>query len=224
MLKNIHQSKQIPKVEKQINHPKRKPQSQTDSLPAAVRPSFHSRGQGHPKPVVGQVFHPLHGAPLVPFVLPAKAGHFSIQAEEGHPLTPSLVRHNSARQEPWQSSAAGGELRLSAEPAEEAGWADGKDVPWTTGCPSAGWEGAREAACLDVGQLQVPSMWLVPPWREPFPLALKPIQEGAPAPCQFCTSEMLAGRLSLPIPSCHCRSPWLSLAFGQDPAAARWKL
>lgn len=48
MLKNDHQNKQIRKAEKQINHHKRKPQSQTDSSPAAVRPSFHNSGQGHP--------------------------------------------------------------------------------------------------------------------------------------------------------------------------------
>lgn len=48
MLKNNHQSKQIPKVEKQINPLKRKSLSQTDSSTAASKPSFHSSGQGHP--------------------------------------------------------------------------------------------------------------------------------------------------------------------------------
>lgn len=81
---------------------------------------------------MGQVFHPLHGASLVPFVFTAKPAHFSIRLDEGHHLTPSLVRHNPVRQETQQSFAGGGELRLNAELAEKAGWADGKDVPWAT--------------------------------------------------------------------------------------------
>lgn len=123
--------------------------------------------------------------------------------------------------------SGGGELRLSAEPEEKAGWADGKDVP---GAPAArlsvSWVGGGpgKQPAWTWGSCVVPSMWLAPPWREPFPLALKPIQEGALGPCRFCTSKMLAGRLCFPIASCHHCSPWLSLALGQDAAPAWWML
>lgn len=141
--------------------------------------------RGTHQPVVGQVFHPLHRAPPVPFVFTAKAVHFSIQIDEAPHLTPSLVRHHPARQETQQSFAGGSELRLNAEPAEKAGWADGKDVPrasvdglsvsWVGGGPG------KQPAWTE-GRCVVPSVWLAPPCREPFPLALKPIPHPGGSP------------------------------------------
>lgn len=89
MLKNNHESKQIPKVEKQINHPKRMPWSQNDSSPAAVRPSFHSSGQGHPAASGGTGVPSPARHTTGAFCLTAKAVHFSIRVDEGHHLTPS---------------------------------------------------------------------------------------------------------------------------------------
>lgn len=68
--------------------------------------------------------------------------------------------------------SGGGELRLSAEPEEKAGWADGKDVPWA---PAAGlsvsWVGGGpgKQPAWTWGSCMVPSMWLAPLWKEPFP-------------------------------------------------------
>lgn len=225
MLKNNHQNKQIPKAEKQINHQKKKASELNWLLTSCCQAQFPQ--QGHP---------PASGGTGVTSPACCTTGAFCIYSKSSaflHPRRWGTSPHSiPSEAQPsktgntvkfcwwWWSQAqcrARGKGRLGRWQGCPPGHCGRLSVSWVGGGP-----GKQPARTW--GSCVVPSMWLAPPWREPFPLALKPIHEGAPGPCQFCTPKMLAGRLSFPTTSCHCRSPRLSLALGQGPGAAWWML
>lgn len=104
MFKKKTQNKQIPKSEKEITQLKRKLRSQTDCLlDGRCGAQFPRQWPGTPGSLSGggscPVPYAAHRPSLSSLQQDRVTARFFIQANEGHGLAPSLVRHNPVRRE-----------------------------------------------------------------------------------------------------------------------------